>query len=173
MGLKRYFLLQWEVFDWIISSNLHLLNDPDIPTLLDRFSGTCTSHDISFAPFSLALSCYRKVLQDLGSNHLPFLITIPLSPVFCPNEHLPSYNFQKAHWDDFAFYFDSHCPDAEEYSSLSFSLAAALFTSLTLNAAESSIPFGRIKHHPKAWWSAEVEEVVGERCTAFHCSSQK
>ena len=37
------------------------------------------------------------------------------------------------------FYFDSHCPSAEEYSSLSLSSAAALFTSLTVNAAKSSI----------------------------------
>ena len=70
-------------------------------------------------------------------------------------------------WDDFAFYFDSHCPSAEEYSSLPLSSATALFTSLALNAAKSSIPFGRIKRHPKAWWSAEVESAVSERRKAF------
>ena len=59
------------------------------------------------------------------------------------------------------------CPSAEEYSSLSLSSAAALFTSLTLNAAKSSIPFGRIKRHPKARWSPEVEEAVSERRKAF------
>ena len=103
----------------------------------------------------------------MGSDHLLILLTIPLSPVFCPNERPPSFNFQKARWDDFAIYFDSHCPSAEEYSSLSLFSAAALFTSLTLNAAKSSIPFGRIKRHPKAWWSAEVEEVVSERRESF------
>ena len=61
-----------------------LLNDPDIPTLLH-----CFSLDISFAPSSLALPCSWEVLQDLGSDHLPILLSIPLSPVFCPNE-LPS-----------------------------------------------------------------------------------
>ena len=53
------------------------------------------------------------------------------------------------------------------YSSLSLSSAAALFTSLAMNAAKSSIPFDRIKRPPKAWWSAEVEEAVGERRRAF------
>ena len=38
---------------------------------------------------------------------------------------------------------------------------------LTLNAAKSSIPFGRIKRLPKAWWSAEVEQAVSERRKAF------
>ena len=36
-----------------------------------------------------------------------------------------------------------------------------------MNAAKSSIPFGRIKRPPKAWWFAEVESAVGERRRAF------
>ena len=107
------------------------------------------------------------MLQDLDADHLPILLTAHLSPVFYPNKRPPSFSFQKARWDDFAFYFDSHCPFAEEYSSLSLSSAPALFSSLTLNAAKSSIPFGRIKRQPKAWWSAEVEEAVSERREAF------
>ena len=107
------------------------------------------------------------MLHDLDSDHLPILLSVPLSPAYRPNERSPSSNFQKARWDDFASYFDSHCPSAEEYSFLPLSSAAALFTSLALNAAKSSIPFGRIKRHPKAWWSAEVEEAVSERRKAF------
>ena len=38
---------------------------------------------------------------------------------------------------------------------------------MILNAAKSSIPFGRIKRPPKAWWSAEAEEAVSERRKAF------
>ena len=74
------------------------------------------------------------MLQNLCSNHLPILLTVPLSPFFCPNECLPSLNIRKARQDDFAFYFASHCLSAEEYSSLFLSFPAVLFTSLTLNA---------------------------------------
>ena len=133
-----------EVFHWVISSDLPL-NDPDTPTLLHRSSGSRSSPDISFAPSTFAFFCSCKMLQDLGCDHLPILLSIPLSPVFRPNARPPSFNFQKARWDSFASYFDSHCSSAEEYSSLSLSSAAALFTSLALNAAKSSIPFGRIK----------------------------
>ena len=83
------------------------------------------------------------MLQDLGSNYLPILLTVPLPPVFCPNERCPSFNFQKARWDDFVYYFDSHCPSAQEYPSLSFSSATALFTSLTLNALLTIWCFGQ------------------------------
>ena len=51
--------------------------------------------------------------------------------------------------------------------SLSLSSAAALFTSLALNAAKSSVRFNHIKCHPEAWWSAEVEGAVSERRKAF------
>ena len=62
-----------EVFDWVISSDLLPLNDPDAPTLLHRSSGSRSSPDISFTPSTLALSCAWEVLQDLGSDHLPIL----------------------------------------------------------------------------------------------------
>ena len=113
------------------------------------------------------------MLQDLGSDHLPILLSVPLSPIYRPNEHPPSFNFQKACWDDFASNFDYDCPSSEEYLSLSLSSAAALFTSVALNAAKSSIPFGRIKCPPKAWWSAEVEQAVSERRKAFAAAHRK
>ena len=128
-----------EVFDWVISSDLLPLNDPNISTLLHRSSDSRSSPDISFAPSTLALFCSWEVLQDLGSDHLPILLSVPLSPVFRLNERPPSFNFQKARWDGFAYYFDSHCSSAEEYSSLSLSSAAAFFTSLAL--MRPNLPF--------------------------------
>ena len=75
----------------------------------------------------------------LSSDHLPILLFVTLFPVFRPNQRSPSFNFQKVRWDGFASYIDSYCPSAEEYSSLSLSSAAALFTSLALNGP--NLPF--------------------------------
>ena len=148
-----------EAFDWVISSDLLPLNDPDTPTLLHR-----SSPDIFFAPCSLAPGrCFRTWVLFMYQFFYPSLSLSGLSPQRAP----PSFNFQKARWDGFASYIDSHCPSAEEYSSFSLSAAAAFFTSLALNAAKSSIPFGCIKRPPKAWWSAEVEDAVSERRKAF------
>ena len=131
-----------EVFDWVISSPSMTLTHPlfFIAPLLTN----------PFAPSSLVLSCSWEVLQDLGSDHLPILLSIPLSGL-SPQQAPPSFNFQNTRWDGFASYIHSHCSSAEEYSSLSLSSTAALFTSLALNAAKSSIPFDRIKRPPKAW----------------------
>ena len=69
-----------EVFDWVISSDLLHLNDPDTPpTLLHHSSGSRSFPNIFFAPSSLALSCSCEVLQDLGSDHLPILLSVPFS----------------------------------------------------------------------------------------------
>ena len=134
---------------------------------------TLTHPPFSIAPLAVAPLLTSLLLPLL----LPFLApgrcyrTLVLttyqffSPAYRPNKHPPSFNFQKARWDGFASYFDFHCPFAEGYSSLSS--AAALFTSLSLITTKSSIPFSRIKHPPKAWWSAEVEEAVSERRKAF------
>ena len=121
-------------FDRVTSSDLLPLNDFDILTPFHRSFGSRSYPVISFALFSLALSCSWEVLQNLCFNYLPILLTVPLSPVFLPNERFPFLNFRKARQDDFAFYFDSHCPFAEKYSFLFLSFAAVLFTSLTLNA---------------------------------------
>ena len=135
LGFQRYYRLPVEkVFGLVISSNLLTLKDSDIPTFLHRSTGSRSSPDISFAPSSLALSCSWEVLQDLGSDHLPNPLTVLFSPIFRPNKRLPSLNFQKARWNDFAPYYDSYCSSAKEYSSLSLSSAAVLFTSQTLNA---------------------------------------
>ena len=92
-----------EIFDWIISSDLLPLNGPDTPTLLHRFSGSRSSPDISFAPSFLALSCSWEVLQDLGSDHLPIFLSIPLSRSFTPTIVLLPSIFKKLAWMTLSF----------------------------------------------------------------------
>ena len=75
----------------LLSSDLLPFNDPDTPTLLHR-----SSPDISFAPSSLALSCSWEVLQDLGSDHLPILLSVPLSLSFAPTGILPLSIFESS-----------------------------------------------------------------------------
>ena len=156
-----------EVFDWVISSDL-------LPSM------TLTHPPFSIAPLAVASSLTSPMLPPLlpflapGRCYRTWVLTIyqffhsSLSlSCLSPQRASPFFNFQKACWNGFASYFDSHCPSAKEYSSLSLSSAAALFTSLALNGAKPFIPFGHLKRSPKAWWSAEVEQAVSERRKAF------
>ena len=152
-----------EVFDRVIYSDVFFLNDLDIPTRLHCSSGGRFSPYISLASFSLAVSSSWEVLKDLGFDHLPILLTVSLSPVLSPNERPPSFNFQKACGDDFAFCFDSHCPFCRGIL-LSFLCCCSLYFSDT----ECGQIFHSFwPHHTPTQSLAEVEEAVGERRKAF------
>ena len=118
----------------------------------------------SLLPFLATGRCYRTLVL---TTYQFFYLSLSLQSFAPTNIPLPSI-FRKLAGMGLPptlSYIDSHFPSAKEYSSLSS--AAALFTSLTLNAAKSSIPFGGIKGPPKAWWSPEVEEAISERRKAF------
>ena len=46
------------------------------------------------------------------------------------------------------------------------------FFTLLLLSLQIFHSFGPIKHHPKAWWSAQVESAVSERCKAFAAANR-
>ena len=126
-----------EVFNFVISSDLLPLNEPDTPTLFTASLLKC---------FLISLSCgflFLDVLQDLCSGHFPALFIMSLSLLFRTNKRTPAFNFQKARWNDFSVYINSHCLFAEKYHSLS--TASWLFTYLIPNAIQSSIPFYRVR----------------------------
>ena len=153
-----------EIFNWVIFFDLLPLNDPDTHTVLHCSPGS-PSYLTTFPllpPLWSFLAYGRCFRTWVLITYQFFYLSLSLRSSTTTSVP-PSFNFQKAHWDD----FDSHCSSAEKYSSLSLVSAAALFTSLALNTAKSSIPFSRIKQHPKAWWSVEEDSAVSERCKTF------
>ena len=118
---------------------------------------------------SLLLPSFLLLGGSSGFEHLsPTNSTNSLSfSALLPQRMTPLLQFSETSLDTFAFYVDSHCPTEEYWYLFPLSSAAAFFTSLALNAAKFSIPFGRIKRQPQAWWSTEVEEAVSEGRKAF------
>ena len=81
-----------KIFDWVTSSDLLPLNNPDASTLLHRFSGDCSSPDISFAPSSLAPGrCFRTWVLTTYQFFYPSLSLRSFAPTSDP---LPS-TFEK------------------------------------------------------------------------------
>ena len=79
-----------DLFRWITSSGLEILNNPESPTLLHHSTESRSSPDISLAPASLAPHCEWRTLPGLGSDHLPIEIVLTLSPVRHPNTRTPN-----------------------------------------------------------------------------------
>ena len=151
-----------EVFDCVISSDLLPFNDPDTPILHHHSSGSRSSPDISFAPSTLAPGrCYRTWVLTIYQFFYLSLSPWSFAPMSIP---LPSI-FRKLTGMTLPLILTLTVLLLPEC--LSLSSTAALFTFLALNVAKSSIPFGCIKRHPKAWWSAEVETAISERHKVF------
>ena len=70
-----------DLFDWLLSSALLPLNNPEHHTLLHRATGNRSSSDLSLVPARIASKCTWQTLPDLGSDHLPISIIIPTSPI--------------------------------------------------------------------------------------------
>ena len=99
---------------------------------------TPTSQLLSIAPLFtsplLPLLLHQDGASGPGFRSPTNFTNCPSFSPLLPQRTTHFLQFQKVRWNDFVFYFDSHCPSAEEYSSLPLSSAAALFTSLALNA---------------------------------------
>jgi len=90
----------------------------------------------------------------------PIDINLQLAPIRHSNTRAPAFNYKKAHWDEFEKFISKH-PPIEEMQNIH--CAARSFSSLLLNAAKTSVPFGRLGRPPKAWWSKEAESAVWDR----------
>ena len=151
-----------DLFRWITSSGLEILNDPSSPTLLYHSTGSLSSPSISLDPASLAPHCEWRTLPGLVSDHLPIEIVLPLSPVRHPNTRPPKFNYKKTSWDVYQSYIAEHLPSLD-VDALNIHQAACSFSLFLVEAARASIPFGRLGRSPHAWWSQEVESAVQEQ----------
>ena len=99
-----------ELFDWLLSSDLLPLNNPKHHTLLHRATENRSFPDLSLVPSRIASKCTWQTLPDLGSDYLPVSITIPTFPLINSIHRPPLFNYNKACWDDYLTYIDTHCP---------------------------------------------------------------
>ena len=70
-----------DLFDWLLSSDLLPINNPEHYTLLHRATGNRSYPDLSLIHAQIASKCTWQTLPELGSDHLPISITIPTSPL--------------------------------------------------------------------------------------------
>ena len=78
-----------DLFDWLLSSDLLPLNNPEHHTLLHRTTGNRSSPDLSLVPARIASKCTWQTLPDIGLDHFPISITIPTCPLINSIHHPP------------------------------------------------------------------------------------
>ena len=147
--------------DIVNSTNLILLQNKDSPpTFFHRPSGALTRPDSRLVSADLHDKCSWRVSDDLGSDHLPIIISIDLERERGRPRGRPAWNYSKADWDKFK------TKSRELISQIDFEadIDAVLtnFSKAIINAAEKSVPRGfRAKF--KIYWSGELDEAINKR----------
>ena len=147
--------------DIVNSTSLILLQNKDSPpTFLHRPSGALTRPDSTLVSADLHDKCSWKVSDDLGSDHLPIIISIDLERERGRPRGRPAWNYSKADWDKFK------TKSRELISQIDFEAdidtVLTNFSKAIINAAEKSVPRGfRAKF--KIYWSGELDEAINKR----------
>ena len=150
-----------EVESLCLSSNLILQQDMDSePTLLHKRHNTTSRPDLTFVSADILDRTTTKVLDDIGSDHKPTLITISKLEK-SEFKRRTFWNFRKADWKMYASTVDLGMSQIDTNDS-TIDETSELIISTIMKAAEKSIPRGSVKKF-KPFWNKELEETVQER----------
>ena len=162
LGYSAYNPRGHNIEDIVNSSNLCLSqNSSSKPTLFHRGHGTTSKPDLTLISSDIFQLANVTVLDDIGSDHAPILITIAGQPGGKPKEPRRSYwNFGKAKWNQYKADTDSvfenlptEKPLEETYEEICTSI---------LKCAKKNIPQGNQRKF-KPFWNRELEAAVKER----------
>jgi ribonuclease HI len=147
--------------DWIVSAGFSVLNNGG-NTRVNPATGNGSAPDITMCHSAINPRIEWRLGGDLGSDHLPILICVPLQRW---NETVPRrgkrWIFKKADWQRFR----QEVTRGLENDEINFddvNEAQKQFSAVILSAAYKCIPKGS-RPNAKSWWDDEVGQAVKER----------
>ena len=144
----------------INSSNHGVLNNDQPTRLPSNEGGQPTSPDISLASMSLLPYMSWEPKTELGSDHLPLIISCSTTIIPLRSENKVYVNFKKADWQSFTDYteqrFSTLSPPSNVFK------AEKCFRRIIKDASKKFIPQGRIKQiQPEL--PAEAADLIKQR----------
>ena len=135
-----------------------------------------SSPDVSLASASLITSTNWQTKTNLGSNHLPILISLQMDHTINPIPHRTSFNLKKANWDRYSKEIEdklskrrlpSNCQKGEK-----------ILRTIILKAASRHIPSGRHRINTEpvpttpacTWWNRPEEDLSSGKSESTHPS---
>ena len=155
------------VGDWIVeltsTTNLGSLVKTDSPPTFIHVKGTQSRPDQAIISSDLRDRVTRKILEEIGSDHLPALITVDgLQKPY--KERRTRWNFKKADWKVYSRLLDSRLLGLD-LDSGTIDEGNKAVTDAILQAAKRCIPRGHVKRFSPTW-SDELAKAVKLRQTA-------
>lgn len=140
--------------------NLTVLNTGE-NTYVSRTNGTASALDITAISQNFADKSHWQVLKSAISDHYPILTTIKTN-LECVPQQKRSWNFRRAHWEDFEHEMEHLCSASPESEDLEKLLTA--FTRNIQIAAKHHIPRGKRRANWIPFWrDHNIEKLINER----------
>lgn len=141
------------------ATNLYVHQSPETKeTLLHRAHLTLHRPDLTLLSADLENTSRVEVLDDIGSDHRPILISI-LTPERNTPDRRTRWNFRKANWNSYRDLTDQLSNNIEEEEPDSYNDA---FVAAILKASTQCIPRGSVQHY-KPFWTPTLEKAVRKR----------
>ncbi|KAF0311097.1 putative RNA-directed DNA polymerase from transposon BS [Amphibalanus amphitrite] len=149
------------VADWLDSVGWSPLNSGE-PTHSSYRSGGSSAPDVAVCSRALARRSTWRVGPDLGSDHLPMLVSIRTTPRPEPSTRKPQWSFGKADWVAFKADCEATLLRAEPLHATAQELTTR-FTEAIMSASRKYIPRGARKVVEPWALDPELQQAVAER----------
>ena len=162
LGYPNYNQRGHQIESLLNSTNLCLSQDITTETtFFHRRHGTCSRPDLTMISSDIFDETSVQVLDDIGSDHKPILISISRQQGSKPKEKRRClWNFKKANWQLFRQQTDRDFEKLPGNKNIEETYKQICDT--ILKNAKKSIPRGNHKKH-RPFWNKEMETAVKER----------
>jgi len=151
-----------DIDTWLVSRGMIVANEPLMATRICPSSGTLSSPDLTAIPGKCAASAIWITGEDIGSDHLPILLSFHNIQVTERRE--TKWSFKKAKWSTFQSVLDSEISNRSP--SEDPNTAASMLNTAIQTALKASVPRG-CRKKSFFWWSNDVEAAVAGRRKAL------
>ena len=141
------------------------LNDGS-PTHFSRSSGTESAPDVTIVHASRMERFEWKVIDDLGSDHKPILITYEVQSKIPPVNDTPKYKWRlkEARWPEFREEVEKNIPTYYHRKKTTLKLEKTL-RKIIIKAANKHIGKKKVNNKSRAWMTKDIKEAIGQRNT--------
>ena len=158
----------------INDNNLIFLNDGSTTLLKNVNSVNDSAIDLTICTSDLAGALTWEVLDDpCGSNHLPILMTSPLSTKYIGRPRQKKWNIKKANWTTYYNACQLFPSDPSQCSYHEFIKKIECASEEAIPKFTPSQTKPHQQHKPKSWWNDQCQKAADLRKSLYKLYCQK
>jgi hypothetical protein len=150
------------VEEWLAEHDMHCLNSGE-PTQYSKANDSYSAPDVSMVHSSRLDKFTWKIVDELGSNHKPLLITyeddINIQKV--NNQAKYKWKLNKADWEKYTQEIEDKLP--EQYKKKNINKLEKILRKAITKAAQKHIGVKKVDNRSKPWMTTEIKKEIKTR----------